>query len=89
MKPIDYDGLMERVERAEHTAVQMPDMEKNQAVEEFKRKTKELFHPIREQTPEDIEQTVFAYVQSKIDEYGIDVRVVDMAVSGSRSRGLE
>lgn len=89
MKPIDYDGLMEKAEQAEHITVQMPETEKNQTVEEFKRKTEELFHSIGVQTPEDIEQTVFAYVQSKIDEYEIDVHIVDVAVSGSRSRGLE
>ena len=36
-----------------------------------------------------IEQTVWAYLQSKIDEYEIDVELVDVVVSGSRCRGLE
>lgn len=89
MKPIDYDGLMEKSEQTEHITVQTLETEKNQAVEEFKRKTEELFHSIGVQTPEDIEQTVIAYAQSKIDEYEIDVHIVDVAVSGSHSRGLE
>ena len=32
---------------------------------------------------------VYAYLQSKIDEYEINIELVDMAVSGSRCRGLE
>ena len=33
--------------------------------------------------------SVYAYLQSKIDEYGMDIELLDMAVSGSRCRGLE
>ena len=38
---------------------------------------------------EDIEKTVYAYVQSQIDEYGLDAEIVDVVVSGSRCRGIE
>ena len=36
-----------------------------------------------------IEKTVYAYVQSQIDEYGLDAQIVDGVVSGSRCRGIE
>ena len=36
----------------------------------------------------DIEQNIKAYVQEKIEEYGLDAEIVDMAVTGSRSRGI-
>lgn len=49
----------------------------------------QLFNGINGQTQDDIEQTVWAYLQSKLDEYEIDVELVDVVVSGSRCRGLE
>ncbi len=55
----------------------------------FKAKTEELFNGINGQTQDDIEQTVWVYLQSKLDEYEIDVELVDVVVSGSRCRGLE
>lgn len=58
-------------------------------VSDFKAKTEKLFNGIDGQTQDDIEQTVWAYLQSKIDEYGIDIELVDVVVSGSRCRGLE
>ena len=38
---------------------------------------------------EDIEKTVYAYVQSQIDEYGLDAEIVDVVVAGIRCRGIE
>ena len=38
---------------------------------------------------DDIEKTVYAYVQSQIDEYGLDAKIVDVVVAGSRCRGIE
>lgn len=32
---------------------------------------------------------MYAYVQSQIDEYGLDAEIVDVVVSGSRCRGIE
>ncbi len=49
----------------------------------------ELFHDISEMNPAEIEETVKFHVQAKIDEYGIDAQIVDVAVVGSRCRGLE
>ena len=63
--------------------------ETDSIVADFKAKTEELFNGINGQTQDDIEQTVWAYMQSKIDEYEIDVELVDVVVSGSRCRGLE
>lgn len=39
--------------------------------------------------PSEIEDTVKCHVQAKIDDYAIVATVVDVAVSGSRCRGLE
>ena len=61
----------------------------SKVIADFKAKTEELFNGINGQTQEDIELNVYAYLQSKIDEYGMDIELVDMAVSGSRCRGLE
>ena len=85
MMPIDYDGLMEKVEAANHIEPQT----QGNVVENFKAKTNELFHEISEMNPAEIEETVKRHVQSKIDEYVIQAEIVDVAVSGSRCRGLE
>ena len=93
--PIDYDGLMEKAEQAEKGHLEerirneVPEAAESKVIADFKAKTEELFHGINGQTQEDIELNVYAYLQSKIDEYGMDIQLVDMAVSGSRCRGLE
>ena len=56
---------------------------------DFRAKTEELFHSLDGQSAVDIEKTVYAYVQSQIDEYGLDAQIVDVVVSGSRCRGIE
>lgn len=80
---IDYDGLMERVDAADKIELQ------GSVVADFKAKTDELFHEISEMNPSEIEETVKCHVQAKIDESGIDAEIVDVAVTGSRCRGLE
>ena len=93
--PIDYDGLMEKAEQAakehleERIRNEVPEAMESKVIADFKAKTEELFHGINGQTQEDIELNVYAYLQSKIDEYGMDIKLVDMAVFGSRCRGLE
>ena len=49
-------------------------------VADFRAKTEELFHSLDGQSAEDIEKTVYAYVQSQIDEYGLDAEIVDVVV---------
>lgn len=81
---IDYEQLLERGE-----AVEQAEIAARHIVSDFRTKTNEMFHDIEGQTPEDVEQTAYAYIKSKIDEYEIDVDIVDVIVSGSRCRGLE
>ncbi len=91
--PVDYEELMEKTEAVEREQLnerireEVP--EADSVVADFKAKTEELFNGIDGQTQDDIDQTVWAYLQSKIDEYEIDVELVDVVVSGSRCRGLE
>ena len=90
---VDYEELSEKAE-----AVEQADLEAKQAefkennpdvVADFRAKTAELFHSLDGQSAEDIEKTVYAYVQSQIDEYGLDAEIVDVVVAGSRCRGIE
>ncbi|MCX4337845.1 MAG: DUF4316 domain-containing protein, partial [Bacteroidales bacterium] len=83
--PIDYDGLMEKVEATDHIEPQT----QGNAVQNFKAKTNELFHEISEMNPAEIEEAVKRHVQAKIDEYAIQAEIIDVAVVGSRCRGLE
>jgi len=71
---------------AEVSAEKVPE---SKVIADFKARTEELFNPVNGQTQEDIEQSVYAYLHSKIDEYEMEIELVDMAVSGSRCRGLE
>lgn len=84
--PMDYDGLMEKTEEANRI---LPGNTPSSVVADFKAKTNELFHDISEMNPAEIEETIKCHVQAKIDEYDIDAVIVDVAVSGSRCRGLE
>ena len=81
---VDYEELIEKGE-----AVEQAEIAARHIVSDFKARTNEMFHNIEGQTPEDVEQTAYAYIKSKIEEYEIDVEIVDVAVSGSRCRGLE
>lgn len=93
--PIDYDGLIEKAEQAakehleERIRTEVPEAVESKVIADFKARTEELFNPVNGQTQEDIEMSVYAYLQSKIDEYEINIELVDVAVSGSRCRGLE
>ena len=84
--PIDYDGLMEKVEKANEV------VQKNQEssiIADFRANTNEMFHDISEMNPAEIEETIKCHVQAKIDEYDIDATIIDAVVVGSRCRGLE
>ena len=83
--PIDYDGLMEKAEAVNRIEPQA----QGNVVESFKAKTDELFHEISEMNPAEIEETVKCHVQAQLDQYGMDAEIVDVAVVGSRCRGLE
>ena len=91
--PVDYEELMEKTEAVEreqlNERIRAEAPEADSVVADFKAKTEQLFNGINGQTQDEIEQTVWAYLQSKIDEYEIDVELVDVVVSGSRCRGLE
>ena len=90
---VDFEELSEKaeeVEQADLEAKQAEFRENNpDVVADFRAKTEELFHSLDGQSAEDIEKTVYAYVQSQIDEYGLDAQIVDVVVSGSRCRGIE
>ena len=90
---VDYEELSEKaeeVEQADLEAKQAEFRENNpDVVADFRAKTEELFHNLDGQSAEDIEKTVYAYVQSQIDEYGLDAEIVDVVVAGSRCRGIE
>ena len=83
--PSDYDGLMEKAEAVNRIEPQA----QGNVVESFKAKTDELFHEISEMNPAEIEETVKCHVQAQLDQYGMDAEIVDVAVVGSRCRGLE
>ena len=87
---VELSEKAEEVEQADLEAKQAEFRENNpDVVADFRARTEELFHSLDGQSAEDIEKTVYAYVQSQIDEYGLDAEIVDVVVSGSRCRGIE
>jgi len=90
---VDYEELSEKAEEVEQSdlVAQQAEFRENNpdVVADFRAKTEELFHSLDGQSAEDIEKTVYAYVQSQIDEYGLDAEIVDVVVAGSRCRGIE
>ena len=90
---VDYEELSEKAEEVEQTDLEAKQAEFREnnpdVVADFRARTEELFHSLDGQSADDIEKTVYAYVQSQIDEYGLDAQIVDVVVSGSRCRGIE
>ena len=87
---VELSEKAEEVERADLEAKQAEFRENNpDVVADFRAKTEELFHSLDGQSADDIEKTIYAYVQSQIDEYGLDAEIVDVVVAGSRCRGME
>ncbi len=95
--PIDFDGLMESIANAVQNADTIhkkeaehivPEILQGNIVENLKEKTNEFFHEICDMNPSEIEDTVKCHVQAQLDEAGIDAEIVDVAVAGSRCRGL-
>ena len=84
--PIDYDGLMEKVEEANEV---VPKNQESSIIMDFRAKTNEMFHDISEMNTAEIEETIKCHVQAKIDEYDMDATIIDAVVVGSRCRGLE
>ncbi|MBP3854035.1 MAG: DEAD/DEAH box helicase family protein [Ruminiclostridium sp.] len=55
----------------------------------FKEETKERFHSIDGNSAEDVEKAVKEYAESVLKENNIEANIVNIAVTGSRSRGIE
>lgn len=83
--PMDYEEITEKAEEAN----QIIPPKVSSIIENFKEKTNECFHNIDDLSVEEVTLNAWAYVQSKIDEAGIDAHIVDLAIVGSRCRGLE
>ena len=90
---VDFEELSEKAEEVEQADLEAKQAEFSEnnpdVVADFRARTEELFHSLDGQSAEDIEKTVYAYVQSQIDEYGLDAKIVDVVVAGSRCRGIE
>jgi hypothetical protein len=59
------------------------------SVKKFKEETEKWFHPIDGRSVRKVEETVSGYVNWKLENEGIDAKLIGLAVIGSRCRGLE
>ncbi len=80
----DFDEINELGEQKEVQKIQ--DI---QVVKDFKDRTDRFFYSAEGFSATTVENIVRDYVEDKIDEYGLDINVVDLAIDGSRCRGLE
>lgn len=62
-----------------------------EAIAEFKAETDKCFNKdsVNGLQPENIEETVKDQVQQLVEDYGLDVKIEDVVITGSRARGLE
>ena len=57
--PIDYEGLMEKVEEANEV---VPKNQESSIITDFRAKTNEVFHDISEMNPAEIEETIKCHI---------------------------
>ena len=55
----------------------------------FRNKTRAMFHRLDGLDPDDLEKMVTAYIQAKVEQEGLDVKIIGVVLSGSRCRGME
>ena len=89
IKQADYEIVAEKIELVEEERLRGPEVYNSRSVIEYKVQTQRDFSPIGEQNADEVEETVSCYIQSIIDECGLDAEIVGLAITGSRSRGLE
>ena len=87
---VDYDDLMEKADEKGQEEIRAVKSDQ-EIVADFRAKTEELFDPkpLDGMTPATIEEAVREKVIQIAEDYGLDVTVEDVIVSGSRCRGLE
>ena len=87
---VDYDDLMEKADEKGQEEIRVVKSDQ-EIVADFRAKTEELFDPkpLDGMTPVTIEEAVREKVIQIAEDYGLDVTVEDVIVSGSRCRGLE
>ena len=87
---VDYDDLMEKADERGQEEIRAVKSDQ-EIVADFRAKTEEMFDPksLDGMTPATIEEAVREKVIQIAEDYGLDVTVEDVIVSGSRCRGLE
>lgn len=61
---------------------------KTSTIINFRKKTDKMYHIIYGYDTKEIEELVYSYVKAQIEEYDIQVDILEVLV-GSRSRGIE
>lgn len=89
IKPADYEVITEQIELAEEERIMGPEVYSSRSVIDYKVQTQRDFVPIGCQNADEVEETASCYIQNIIDECGLDAEIVGLAITGSRSRGLE
>lgn len=62
---------------------------KNSIIRAFKMKTEQQFHKIDGICSREIEDIVLSHIENMIEKYALDAEVLNIAIIGTRCRGLE
>lgn len=62
---------------------------KNSIIRAFKMKTEQQFHKIGGMCSREIENIVLSHIEDMIEKYALDAEVLNLAIVGTRCRGLE
>ncbi len=62
-----------------------------QVIKTFREKTERMYDSSQlcGMSPSEVEQTAYAFAKRIIDEYDLDIKIIDVILTGSRCRGLE
>ncbi len=89
-EPIYYEELMEKADKVGQAEI-IQAKSAQETIADFRAATERQFRPERLDGTriEDIEDQVREMVQEAIDTYGLDARIDEVILTGSRSRGLD
>ena len=87
VQQVNFDLIDDFASEAEQ--IRRGEMQPLTTEELFKRRTELFFHPIDGRDSCFIEDNAWAYILSKKDIEGLDIKIKNLAIYGSRCRGLE
>lgn len=87
VRQVDFELLDEMVRRCEK--MERGELHPLDFIEEYRQKTSLFFHKIAGKDAREVEEAAWEYLLSRVKECNLDIDILDLAIYGSRSRGIE